>query len=137
MSSSFVSLGHRSRRPDKVRSLEVALAALGAEDVAAKRAREEEPAQSYEQACWSPDAALEHAGCKVNRFEEALKAVGDILGPKVEFLQDTMKRVRQAAQEVETEVAHLHLTEFGQSDCSRVVVKPWRPHNKTTTAREL
>ena len=101
VSSSFVCLDHRSR-------LEGALAALGAEDVAAQteveaaleRAREEKKAaQSNQQARWSPDAVLEHARCKVRRFEEALKAMGDMQGPEVEFLQDAMQRARQAAQE--------------------------------------
>ena len=91
-----------------MRSLEVALGALGAEDVVAKtaveaaleRAREEKkPPQSSQQARWSPDAALERARCKVKRFEEALKAMGDMQGPEVEFLQDALKRARQAAQE--------------------------------------
>ena len=87
---------------DKVCSLEAALAALGAEDVAAKtevdaaleRAREGKPAaQSNQQARWSPDAVLEHARCKVRRFEEALKAMGDMQDPEVEFLQDALKRL--------------------------------------------
>ena len=98
----------RGKGADKVRSLESALAALGAEDVAAKteveaaleRAREEKKAaQSNQQARWSPDSVLEHARCKVRRFEEALKAMGDMQGPEVEFLQDALKRARQAAQE--------------------------------------
>ena len=55
---------------DKVRSLETALVALGAEDVAAKtevevaleRAKaEKKVVQSNHQARWSPDAVLEHA----------------------------------------------------------------------------
>ena len=96
----------RGTGPDKVRSLEDTLAALGAEDVAVKteveaaleRAREQKkPAQSNQQARWSPDAALEHARCKVKRFEEALKAMGDMQGHEVEFLQDALKRARQAA----------------------------------------
>ena len=37
--------------------------------------------------------------CKVRRFEEALKAMGDMQGPEVEVLQDALKRARQAAQE--------------------------------------
>ena len=59
----------RGKGPDKVRCLEAALAALGAEDVAAKteveaaleRAREaKKPALSNQEARSSPDAALEH-----------------------------------------------------------------------------
>ena len=70
----------------KVRSLEVALSALGSEDVAAKmeveaalqRAKEEQKsAVQPQQVRWTPDAVLEHARSKVQRFEEALKAVGD------------------------------------------------------------
>ena len=98
-SSSFVSLDHHSRRHlDKEHSLESTLAALGAEDVATEveaaleRAREEKRAvQANQQARWSPDAVLEHAQCKVRRFEEALKAMGDMQGPEVEFLQHALK----------------------------------------------
>ena len=43
--------------------------------------------------------SLERARCKVKRFEEALKAMGDMQGPEVEFLRDELKRVRQAAQD--------------------------------------
>ena len=69
-------------------------------EAALERAREEnKSAQSNQQARWSPDRALEHARYKVKRFEEALKAMGDVQGPEVEFLQDALKRARQAAQE--------------------------------------
>ena len=95
-------LDHHSRH----HAGEVPLAALGAKDVAAKTeveaalecAREEKAAQSNQQARWSPDAVLEHARCKVRRFEEALKAMGDMQGPEVEFLQDALKRARQAQE---------------------------------------
>ena len=99
----------RGKGLDKVRSPEAALGALGSGDVAAKteveaalqRAREDQKAaaQPYRQARWTPDAALEHARSKVKRFEEALKTMGDVQGPEVEFLQDALKRARPAAQE--------------------------------------
>ena len=63
-------------------------------EVALERAR-----KRNQQARWSPDAVLEHARCKVRRFEEALKAMGDMEGPVVEFLQHALKRAQQAAQE--------------------------------------
>ena len=85
----------RGKGADKVHNLEVALAALGAEDVAAKtevetaleRAREEKKAaQSNQQGRGSFDSAPEHARCKVKRFEEALKAMGDYAGSRGRFL---------------------------------------------------
>ena len=49
--------------------------------------------------CSVDDAALEHARSKVQRFEEALKAMGDLQGPEVDYLRDALKKARQAAQE--------------------------------------
>ena len=48
--------------------------------------------QQTQQVRWT----LEHARSKLKRFEEALEAMGDM---QVEFLQDALKRARQAAQE--------------------------------------
>ena len=93
-------LVHRPRCGHASSSFEAALAALGAEDVAAKmeveaaleRNREEKKtAQPTQQARWGPDAVREHARCKVRRFEEALKAMGDMQGSEVEFLQEVSR----------------------------------------------
>ena len=46
----------------------------------------------------TPDVVLEHARSKVQRFEEALKAMGDLEGPEVVYLRDALKRTRQVAQ---------------------------------------
>ena len=49
---------------------------------------------------WEPkiDAVLEHARCNLRRFEEALKAMGDMSGPEVEFLQDAPQERPLASQ---------------------------------------
>ena len=144
---------HQSRQPgpqqrsthgtgvDKLRSLKTALAASGTEDVAAKteveaaleRARaEKKGAQSNHQARWSPDAVLEHARNKVRRFEEALKAMGDMEGPEVEFFQDALKRARQATQErpLANQLSELldmeRATEFVQLNDARSRLTNWK-----------
>ena len=107
--SSIVSLGLHSPPPrgkgmGRVRSLEVALSALGSEDVAAKmeveaalqRAKEEQKSVVQpHQVRWTPDAAvLEHA-----RFRGSVEGNGRFAGPEVDYLRDALKKARQAAQE--------------------------------------
>ena len=69
-------------------------------EAALQRAKEDQKsAVQPHQVRWTPDAVLEHARSKVQRFEEALKAMGDLQGREVDYLRDALKKARQAAQE--------------------------------------
>ena len=104
--------------PNKVCTLETAMAALGPEDVSVKAeleaalVRAKIQFQGTTRVSPSPDVVVAEAKKKVFRLEKALEVFGDSTGQEVDFLKKALTKAHEVARERPLEVQIKECREF-------------------------